>query len=507
MGAGGSGGGMDAANILKPELARGGLQCMGATTYEEYSEYIESDRALERRFQRIDVKEPTIEETKQIIKGIKERYEAFHKVEITEPSLSVAVDMSVKYISNRYLPDKAIDLMDEACAKVKLAALVIPEDIKVLKQEILTLQRSKGDSSKKEVELSKKLQELKSKRSTEVLLVTKKDIADVISKWTGIPVADLVAEEKERLLNLEDKLHEKVISQDQAITSLCDAIRRSRVGIKDPKRPIGSFIFAGKTGVGKSLIAKTLAEHLFGSKDHFLKLDMSEYMEKHTVSRLIGAPPGYVGFNQGGQLVEHVRKYPYSVILLDEIEKAHPDIFNVLLQIMEDGEITDGRGRKADLRNAIIIMTTNIGAQATKTQDFGFMKSTIAEDEYEKLKKRTEEIMKKHFKPEFLNRVDDIIVFQTLKEKDMLEIVGLMINELEERVKEHEYKLKVNEQVRKFLVEKGFDVEYGARSLRRFITKKIENPLAQAILRDKFKPKDTIYIKKEKEEILFDITQ
>ena len=506
IGAGAGGGqGMDAANILKPELARGELQCIGATTHDEYSMYIEHDKALERRFQLVEVIEPSVSEAKQILHGVQDRYANYHHVKINKDAIDAAVDLSVKYISNRYLPDKAIDLMDEAGAKVKLTAQKLPKEIIELKKEIIKSKREKKDVTKQEVEAKKLMDEWREKNNKLSLIVNKNDIAMVVSKWTKIPVTDLIKEEKIKLLHLEDKLHEKVVGQDQAIKSLCNAIRRARVGIKDPKRPIGSFIFAGKTGVGKTLIARTLAEYLFGSPEHFIKIDMSEYMEKHTVSRLIGAPPGYVGYDQGGQLVEHVRKHPYTVILLDEVEKAHPDIFNVLLQVMEDGVLTDGRARKADCRNAIIIMTTNIDA-TQRDYHIGFNSTNIeTEEEYEKLKSTQEKALKNHFKPEFLNRVDDIIVFHNLNKTHMTYIVDLMIKELAERMKEQELKLQINKEVKELLVKEGFNKEYGARSLRRYIVKKIENPLAEELLTDKFKPKDTIIVKKEKEDILFDI--
>jgi len=424
-------------------------------------------------------------------------------VNISNEAIDAAVEMSTKFIANRFLPDKAIDLMDEASAKVKLSKLELPEDIKSLKKQIALDKKNKKDTVKEEKLLNQKLEKRTEDNSKIVLNVEKNDIAQVVSRWTKIPATELLKEEKTKLLHLEDKLHEKIIGQDQAIKALCNSIRRSRVGINDHNKPIGSFIFAGKTGVGKTLVAKTLAEYLFDSPEHFIKIDMSEYQEKHTVSRLIGAPPGYIGFEQGGQLIEHLRRHPYSVILLDEIEKAHPDIFNVLLQVTEDGVITDGRGRKADCRNSIIIMTSNIGA--LKKDIIGFNAKIETKDEYERLRTATENAMKEFFKPEFLNRIDDVIVFHNLEEDDMYKIVELMINDLSARMKKQELNIKIDQDVKKLLVESGFDKEYGARSLKKFIVRRIENPLAEEMLKDKFKPNDTILITKEKKEIIFEV--
>ncbi len=500
MGAGSAEGAVDAANILKPSLARGEIQVIGATTIDEYRKNIEKDAALERRFQSVMVGEPTEAETVEILKGLRDKYEAHHKVKITDEAIETAVKMSSRYIADRFLPDKAIDLVDEAASRVRLKAFTAPPNLKEMENEIKRLQEEKASAVRsqdfenaakirdKEKELQILLDEEKEKwknsSSHDVKEISTEDIASVVSSWSGIPVNQLTKEESEKLLNMEQIMHERIVGQDKAVSSIARAIRRGRVGLKNPNRPLGSFIFLGPTGVGKTELCKTLAEAMFGNEDAIVKLDMSEYMEKHTVSKLIGAPPGYVGFDEGGQLTEKIRRKPYSVVLFDEIEKAHPDVFNMLLQILEDGVLTDSQGRKVSFKNSIIIMTSNVGASKitdNKTA-LGFGGGEGGQLDIETL---VMEDLKKTFKPEFLNRVDEIIVFNQLEKDDIKEIAKRMLKSLEKRLKDLEIDVEFTDEAISALAEAGFDKVYGARPLRRAIQQKIEDPLSELILEEK----------------------
>jgi ATP-dependent Clp protease ATP-binding subunit ClpC len=513
MGAGAAEGAVDAANILKPSLARGEIQVIGATTIDEYRKNIEKDSALERRFQPVTVGEPTEEEAIQILQGLRDRYEAHHKVKITNEAIESAVKMSSRYIADRYLPDKAIDLIDEAASVVRLNAQTIPQNLKDMEDEIKRLEQEKQsaitaqdfESAANLRDKQKKLQDLlneekdkwKNSSSHDVKSVTTNEIASVVSSWTGIPVSQLTKEESERLLNMEKILHERIVGQDKAVSSIAKAIRRGRVGLKNPNRPIGSFIFLGPTGVGKTELCKTLAEAMFGDENAIIKLDMSEYMEKHTVSKLIGSPPGYVGFDEGGQLTEKIRRHPYSVVLFDEIEKAHPDVFNMLLQILEDGVLTDSQGRKVSFKNAIIIMTSNVGASkiTEQKQALGFGKND--EDENKTIEELVMPDLKRTFKPEFLNRLDEIIVFNQLEKDDIKEIARRMLDTLIKRVKDLDIDIEFTDEAVCALADAGFDKTYGARPLRRAIQSKIEDKLSELILEDSIKPntKCTVYYK------------
>ena len=497
IGAGAAEGAVDAANILKPALARGDIQVIGATTIDEYRKNIEKDAALERRFQSVMVGEPTEEETVEILKGLRDKYEAHHKVKISDEAIETAVKMSSRYIADRFLPDKAIDLIDEAASRVRLKAFTAPPNLKSMEQEIKRLEQEKASAVKsqdfeaaakirdKEKELQTLLDEEKEKwknlSGKEIKEVSTEDIANVVSSWSGIPVTQLTKEESERLLNMEKILHERIVGQDKAVSAVAKAIRRGRVGIKNPNRPLGSFIFLGPTGVGKTELCKSLAEAMFGSEDAIIKLDMSEYMEKHTVSKLIGSPPGYVGFEEGGQLTEKIRRKPYSVVLFDEIEKAHPDVFNMLLQILEDGVLTDSKGRKVSFKNAIIIMTSNVGAsKITNNQSaLGFGDNT---DENLNIEELVMEDLKKTFKPEFLNRIDEIIVFNRLEKDDIKEIAKRMLKTLTKRLAEMDIKLSFTDEAISAIADAGFDNVYGARPLRRAIQQKIEDPLSELML-------------------------
>ena len=497
IGAGAAEGAVDAANILKPALARGEIQVIGATTIDEYRKNIEKDAALERRFQSVMVGEPTEEETVEILKGLRDKYEAHHKVKISDEAIETAVKMSSRYIADRFLPDKAIDLIDEAASRVRLKAFTAPPNLKSMEQEIKRLEQEKASAVKsqdfetaakirdKEKELQTLLDEEKEKwknlSGKEIKEVSTEDIANVVSSWSGIPVTQLTKEESERLLNMEKILHERIVGQDKAVSAVAKAIRRGRVGIKNPNRPLGSFIFLGPTGVGKTELCKSLAEAMFGSEDAIIKLDMSEYMEKHTVSKLIGSPPGYVGFEEGGQLTEKIRRKPYSVVLFDEIEKAHPDVFNMLLQILEDGVLTDSKGRKVSFKNAIIIMTSNVGAsKITNNQSaLGFGYNT---DENLNIEELVMEDLKKTFKPEFLNRIDEIIVFNRLEKDDIKEIAKRMLKTLTKRLAEMDIKLSFTDEAISAIADAGFDNVYGARPLRRAIQQKIEDPLSELML-------------------------
>ena len=511
IGAGAAEGAVDAANILKPQLARGELQVIGATTIDEYRKHIEKDAALERRFQPVTVSEPTPEDAEQILFGLRDKYEAHHKIKITDEAVKAAVALSNRYITDRYLPDKAIDLIDEAASKVRMKAYTAPPDVKELEDEMKKLSEEKSAAINaqdfeaaaklrdREKELQEKLEQQKRQwqqdtaRSTGE--VTDKEVADIVSSWTGVPVKQLTEQESERLLRMEKILHERVVGQDEAVTAVSRAIRRGRVGLKDPKRPIGSFIFLGPTGVGKTELCKALAEALFGDENAMIRLDMSEYMEKHSVSRMVGSPPGYVGFDEGGQLTEMIRRKPYSVVLFDEVEKAHPDVFNILLQILEDGILTDAQGRRVDFRNAVIIMTSNIGARRItehKSLGFGSVDSAAADDETIKSDVLSE--LKQHFRPEFLNRVDDIIVFHKLSTEDIHQIARNMFKQLVVRVEKLDIKLDITDAAVDKIAKIGFDPVYGARPLRRAITAEVEDKLSEELLEGKIKAGDQVIL-------------
>ncbi|MGM9950198.1 MAG: ATP-dependent Clp protease ATP-binding subunit [Lysinibacillus sp.] len=499
IGAGGAEGAIDASNILKPSLARGELQCIGATTLDEYRKYIEKDAALERRFQPIQVDEPTIDETIQIIKGLRDRYEAHHRVKITDEAVDAAAKLSDRYISDRFLPDKAIDLIDEAGSKVRLRSFTVPPNLKELENKLENVRHEKNaavqsqefekaaglrdteQKLKEELEQTKK--EWKEKQGKEESEVTVDDIAAVVSMWTGIPVSKIAQEESAKLLNLEEHLHKRVVGQDEAVEAISRAIRRARAGLKDPKRPIGSFIFLGPTGVGKTELARALAEAMFGDEDAMIRIDMSEYMEKHATSRLVGAPPGYVGFDEGGQLTEKVRRKPYSVVLLDEIEKAHPDVFNILLQVLDDGRLTDSKGRVVDFRNTVVIMTSNVGADALKYQkNLGFSVGDT-DTKYKDMKGTMLEELKKAFRPEFLNRIDEMIVFHSLEKEHLKEIVSFMANTLTKRLREQNIELELTEAALEKIAQEGYDPQYGARPIRRALQKHVEDRLSEELLK------------------------
>ncbi len=524
VGAGAAEGAIDASNMLKPALAKGELQVIGATTVNEYRKYIERDSALERRFQPVEVGEPSSEEGLAILKRLRDCYESHHRVVITDEALDAAVKLGGRYIQDRYLPDKAIDLIDEAGSRVRLAApaaLPNKEDMnkrKELEQQIEKVRQEKETAVKNqefenaaqlrdsEQQLQNQLDELmesnteQHKTSLPQPTVTEDSIAQIVSSWTGIPVNKLTEEESAKLLYMEDSLHERVIGQDEAVHAVSRAVRRGRAGLKDPKRPIGSFIFLGPTGVGKTELARSLAESLFGDEDAMIRLDMSEYMEKHTVSRLIGSPPGYVGYDEGGQLTEKVRRKPYSVILLDEIEKAHPDVFNVLLQILEDGRLTDGKGKTVDFRNTVLIMTSNVGASYIKKQPVVGFRTADADKNYEDMKDKLMEELRRTFRPEFLNRLEDIIVFKTLTEAELAQIIGLMLEELAKRVKDFDLDLEVSNEARMFLAKEGYSPEYGARPLKRVIQKRLEDNLSEEMLKGTFASGDIVEVDVEIDE-------
>lgn len=515
MGAGAAEGAADAANILKPALSRGEIQIIGATTLDEYRKNIEKDAALERRFQPVMVNEPSAEDAVSILKGLRDRYEAHHGIKIPDDAIEAAVKLSVRYISGRYLPDKAIDLIDEACSKVKLSSLTAPSDLKALEEEIDKVRAQKEEAiNTQDFEAAARLRDTE-KQKTEQLearkrawsdaqtksrgTLTEQDIADVIASWTGIPASKLTEDESQRLLRLSDTLHERVIGQDEAVTAVSKAIRRSRVGLRDPKRPVGSFLFLGPTGVGKTELCKALAEAMFGDESAMVRIDMSEYMEKHTVSRLIGSPPGYVGYDEGGQLSEKIRRHPYSVILFDEIEKAHPDVFNVLLQVLEDGVLTDGQGRTVDFKNTIIIMTSNIGAEkitGSSRKSLGFTPGGAADNtqNFEEMKKAVLSELKQYLRPEFLNRIDDIIVFNRLSEAEIAEIADGMLRQVAVRMQESGISLTWTAQCKAHLAKVGFDPVYGARPLRRAITNEVEDLLSESMLRGEIKAGDHVEI-------------
>jgi ATP-dependent Clp protease ATP-binding subunit ClpC len=510
VGAGGAEGAIDASNVLKPALSRGEVQCIGATTLDEYRKFIEKDGALERRFQTIIVNPPSKNETIEILKGLRDKYEAHHRVTITDEAIEGAVELSTRYISGRFLPDKAIDVIDEAGSRVRMKTMTRPPDLKELERQIEELNnekeeavaqqdferaanlRDRADKLKKKKETIKK--EWRDKSSEATGVVDENVVAETVSKMTGIPLTRLEKAEAERLLHMEDEIHRSVISQDEAIRAIARAVRRSRSGLKDPKRPVGSFIFLGPTGVGKTLLAKALAKFMFGEEEALIQIDMSEYMEKHNVSRLVGAPPGYVGFEEGGQLTEKIRRRPYSVILFDEIEKAHMDVFNMLLQIMEEGKLTDSFGRHIDFRNAILIMTSNIGANIIKNQSSLGFKSTSVDRTYEDMKKELMEEVEKHFRPEFLNRLDDTVVFHGLTRQDLSQIINIELRHVQERLRQQGLEIVLTEEARAYLINKGYNPEFGARPLRRAIENEVEDALAEEILRGGFKGKSCIKI-------------
>lgn len=499
IGAGGAEGAIDASNILKPSLARGELQCIGATTLDEYRKYIEKDAALERRFQPITVDEPTVDESIQILEGLRDRYEAHHRVSITDEAIDAAVKLSDRYISDRFLPDKAIDLIDEAGSKVRLRSYTTPPDLKELEVKLEEIRKEKDAAVQSqefekaaslrdsEQRLREQLEETKKvwkeKQGQENSEVTVEDVASVVASWTGIPVSKLAQTETDKLLKLEEILHSRVIGQDEAVVAISKAVRRARAGLKDPKRPIGSFIFLGPTGVGKTELARALAEAMFGDEDAMIRIDMSEYMEKHSTSRLVGSPPGYVGYEEGGQLTEKVRRKPYSVVLLDEIEKAHPDVFNILLQVLDDGRLTDSKGRTVDFRNTVVIMTSNVGATALKQNKYVGFNINDTQQEYKDMKGKVMEELKKAFRPEFLNRVDETIVFHSLERKHLKEIVVLLADQLIKRLKEQDITLELTDTALEKIAEEGHDPEYGARPLRRAIQKHIEDRLSEELLK------------------------
>ncbi|UOE94223.1 ATP-dependent protease ATP-binding subunit ClpC [Alkalihalobacillus sp. LMS39] len=499
IGAGGAEGAIDASNILKPSLARGELQCIGATTLDEYRKYIEKDAALERRFQPIQVNEPTLDESIQILKGLRDRYEAHHRVKITDEAIEESVKLSDRYIADRFLPDKAIDLIDEAASKVRLRSYTAPPNLKELEQKLEETRKEKDaavqsqefekaaslrDSEQRlREELDGMKNEWKKKQGQENTEVAVDDIAQVVASWTGIPVSKLAEEETERLLRMEEILHQRVIGQEEAVKSISKAVRRARAGLKDPKRPIGSFIFLGPTGVGKTELARAVAETLFGDEDAFIRIDMSEYMEKHATSRLVGSPPGYVGHDEGGQLTEKVRRNPYSVILLDEIEKAHPEVFNILLQVLEDGRLTDSKGRTVDFRNTAIIMTSNVGASTLRKNKFLGFAVEGENHEYKDMKGKVMSELKNSFRPEFLNRIDEIIVFHSLEKKHVRQIISLMAEQLKKRLAEQGIEFELTEAAMDKITNEGYDPEYGARPLRRALQKQVEDRLSEELLK------------------------
>ncbi len=521
IGAGGAEGAIDASNILKPSLARGEVQIIGATTLEEYRKYIEKDAALERRFQPVNVEEPSEDAAVEILKGIRPAYERHHGVRISDAALVAAVKMSERYINDRFLPDKAIDLIDEAASKTRLGVYIKPDAIKNLEDEIAAMDAQKetaikeeayekaGEIKKKQLKKMEKLGKLNEKwnsdKANKRMVVGENEIADVVSDWTKIPVKKLAMEESERLMNLEKILHERVVGQDEAVTAVAKAIRRGRVGLKDPKRPIGSFLFLGPTGVGKTELSKALADAMFGSENALIRVDMSEYMEKHSVSKMIGSPPGYVGYEEGGQLSEKVRRNPYSVILFDEIEKAHPDVFNILLQVLDDGHITDSTGRKVDFKNTVIIMTSNAGAQnIISPKNLGFASDNSKEHNHAVMKERVMEEVKTIFKPEFLNRIDETIVFHTLTKENIGSIIDILLESINKRIKEQmNMTIKLDDAAKNYIIDSGYDEKYGARPLKRALQSKVEDELAEKILEGNFKAGDTVLVSLEDNKLVF----
>ncbi|MDD2619242.1 MAG: ATP-dependent Clp protease ATP-binding subunit [Syntrophomonadaceae bacterium] len=524
VGAGAAEGAIDAANILKPSLARGEFQCIGATTLNEYRKHIEKDAALERRFQPIIVDEPSVEQSIEILKGLRDRYEAHHGVKISDEAIEAAAKLSARYISDRFLPDKAIDLIDEASSKVRLSNYIVPDQLKTMELRLIEVIKEKEEAinaqeyekaahlrdeeQKLKDEIENERKDWSNRRSLYAGAVGEEEIAVVVSNWTGIPVSKLAATETERLVHLEDILHKRVIGQEEAVKSVARAVRRARAGLKNPKRPIGSFVFLGPTGVGKTELARSLAEAMFGSEDTVIRLDMSEYMEKHAVARMIGSPPGYVGYDEGGQLTEKVRRKPYAVILLDEIEKAHPDVFNILLQVMEDGRLTDGQGRTVNFRNAVIIMTSNVGAESIKnSRKVGFSSAVDEAENYNQMKDRVMEQMKHTFKPEFMNRIDEIIVFQSLNENELKEIVELLLVDLKQRIIENGFDLEISEKAKEVIMKEGYNPAYGARPIKRAIQKLLEDTISEEILKNTIKPGDKIVVDAEGNKIVVQKSQ
>ncbi|MBU1037430.1 MAG: ATP-dependent Clp protease ATP-binding subunit [Candidatus Omnitrophica bacterium] len=520
VGAGGAEGAIDASNIMKPALSRGEIQCIGATTLDEYRKHIEKDAALERRFQTIMVEPPSVDETIEILKGLRDRYEAHHRVKFTDEAVDAAAKLSDRYISGRYLPDKAIDLIDEAGARARLSVMTAPPDVKHIENKAENVRQEKeaavknqdfekaakfrDEERKLKDELNKTKREWKESKGKFEPKVVGEDIAVIVSKITGIPIVRMEEKEQDKFLKMEETLHKRVVGQEEAISAIAHAVRRSRAGIKDPRRPIGSFVFLGPTGVGKSLIGRALADFMFGDEDAIVQIDMSEYMEKFNISRLVGAPPGYVGYEEGGQLTEKIRRRPYSVVLLDEIEKAHSDVFNLLLQMLEEGRLTDSFGRKVDFKNTIIIMTSNIGAEMLKRQGSIGFKSQTEDVTYQAMKERLLDEVKKAFKPEFLNRVDDIIVFRSLTKEDLLRIVELEIKDVESRLKDQNIEIELTQEAKDFLIEKGFDRNFGARPLKRTIQRFLEDPMAEEIIRGTFKKGGKVKISAKVDHLVFD---
>lgn len=522
IGAGGTEGSIDASNILKPSLARGEIQVIGATTIDEYKKHIEKDAALERRFQPIMVKEPSVDDTILILKGLRDKYEAHHKVRITDEAIEAAAKLSKRYITDRFLPDKAIDLIDEAASKERLKSVTVPKELKEFEEKIKEIQQEKEDAINnqnfekaaicrdEEKTLVKKMSDAKENwkvnQNSKDRQIGEEEVADVVSKWTGIPVKKLQSNDVERLLNMEKIIHERVIGQELAVEAVSKAIRRARVGLKDPNKPIGTFLFLGPTGVGKTELSKALAEVMFGDENAIIRIDMSEYMEKYSVSKIVGSPPGYVGYDEGGQLTEKVRRKPYSVILFDEIEKAHPDVFNILLQMLDDGRLTDSKGRTVDFKNTVIIMTSNVGASTiSKQRSLGFS-ATISNEEksqYEKMKENVMAQLKESFRPEFLNRIDEIIVFHSLNKENVQQIVSIMINQLVDRLKDIGIKIEIDESAKILLANEGFDANYGARPLQREIRRKIEDRLSEEILKGTVNKSETIYVTVENDDLKF----
>ncbi|MFH1202104.1 MAG: ATP-dependent Clp protease ATP-binding subunit [Candidatus Omnitrophota bacterium] len=520
VGAGAAEGAIDASNILKPALSRGEIQCIGATTMDEYRKYIEKDAALERRFQTIMVDPPTVDETIEILKGLRSRYEVHHRVKYTDEALIAAAKLSDRYISGRFLPDKAVDMIDEAGSRARLAVMTVPPEIKELEMQIEEVRKEKevfikSQDFEKAAKLRDQEREVRTslenvsnewnqKRDRIQPEVNEEDIAKIVSQWTGIPILKLEEKETEKFLKVEEQLHQRIVGQDEAIRAIASAVRRSRAGIKDPRRPIGSFIFLGPTGVGKTLLARVLAEFMFGDENSLVQLDMSEYMEKFNVSRLVGAPPGYVGYEEGGQLTEKIRRRPYSVILLDEIEKAHPDVFNILLQVLEDGRLTDSFGRKVNFRNIILIMTSNVGAEILRRQGSLGFKSQSEDVTYQEMKDKLLEEVKKTFKPEFLNRIDDIIVFRALDKEDLVKIVDIELDMVAKRLAEQHINIELNSDAKALLTEKGFDPLFGARPLKRTIQRYLEDSLAEEIISGRFKEGSAIKVSRKNDELAFE---
>jgi len=518
VGAGAAEGAIDASNMLKPALARGELQCIGATTLDEYRRYIEKDAALERRFQPVFLEEPSVDITIEMMRGLRPKYESHHKIQITDAALRAAAQLSDRYVSGRFLPDKAIDLIDESAAKLRIDSESYPPKIKELGQRLRHLTDEEEAASQRRdyeraanlkaerLQVEAKYQELRNNWLQEKKIdhvVDEEDVAELISQWTGIPVSRMLEGEMEKLVHMEERIHERVIGQDEAITAVSDAIRRGRSGLKDPRRPIGSFIFLGPTGVGKTELARSLAWFLFNEEEALVRMDMSEYMEKHTVSRLIGAPPGYIGYEEGGQLTEIVRRRPYRVILFDEIEKAHPDVFNILLQILEDGRLTDGHGRTVDFKNTVIIMTSNLGSQEFQRQSIGFRRGDESKSDRQRKKNAVESTLKQTFRPEFLNRIDDIIIFDELTEEQLPQVVELMLKEIQERLAERKITVSLTPEAKSWLVGQGFDPTYGARPLRRALQRFVESPLSKRILQGEFQEGDSILVEQGADGLIF----